>query len=138
MAIVFLPGCAVGNPFVEQPIGPLPAMPEPVGPASNADLSKLANIVFSWKRTEHAVGYEFHIFNALNADVDTYMITGLTNEANCHGDVCGIKVRVALPDSKGHAWRVRAINEAGASAWSRRVFTWDKNGFLDASYLDKS
>lgn len=138
MAFVFLSGCGLPGPFEMTPARPLPAMPVPIGPGSNADLSKLDNIVFTWERTEHADRYEFHIFNALNADVDRYMLRGLTNEATCHGNICGIKVRLVLPDSKGHAWRVRAINESGASAWTRRLFTWDKNGFLDATYLDES
>jgi hypothetical protein len=138
MTVALLSACATSDPYDVPPSVPVPQMPVPIGPASNADLSKLPNIVFSWEQTEHATNYEFHIYNSLNSDIDRYMVKDLSNEENCHNKVCGIKVRLVLPDSRNHAWRVRAINAAGTSAWTRRVFTWDKNGFLDATYLDES
>ncbi|MFT7210889.1 MAG: hypothetical protein ACI9XK_001128 [Granulosicoccus sp.] len=130
MAFIVLSGCTISDSYEAPPIGPLPTMPVPVGPASNVDLSKLPNIVFSWERMENAVTYEFHIYNALNADIDKYMVTGLNNDENCHQNVCAIQERLVLPDSRGHAWWVRALNVVGISAWARRPFTWDMNCFL--------
>jgi len=108
---------------------PIPARPVPIGPVSSADLSQLPVIVFSWIRTEHATGYEFHIHNALSEEADNYKVTGLNNDNNCRQNICGVKVRLTLPDSSGHVWRVRALNEAGVSEWASRSFTWDTNSF---------
>lgn len=81
--------------------------------------------MFSWQATEHAERYEFHVFNALTKDTKEYLLTGLKPNQTCNSGICSLSLRLDMPESNQHAWRVRAINESGASRWTRELFSWE-------------
>lgn len=119
MGALMLVGCAT-TPWYDNP----PRTPEPISPAENASLGSIAKVQFTWNATDETESYEFHIFNATNSDIQTYMLKDLRPDKVCQGQICGITLSLSLPESNRHAWRVRSTNIAGASTWTRRVFSW--------------
>lgn len=123
---VFLSACAIATELYEPtPPPPVPYMPEPVAPAEGIELSQFDEVVFSWRASQHADRYEFHVFNAINKDTQQYFLRDLRPKDNCINDICSISIKLNLPESERHAWRVRAVNESGASQWTRKLFTWE-------------
>ena len=123
---LFLSACAIATELYEPtPLPPVPFMPVPVAPAEGIELSQFEEVVFSWQATEHAERYEFHVFNSLTKDTKRYMLIGLKPSETCINDICSVSLRLEMPESTRHAWRVRAINESGASQWTRKLFSWE-------------
>ena len=124
---LFLSACAIATELYEPtPLPPVPFMPVPVAPAEGIELSQFGEVVFSWQATEHAERYEFHVFNSLTKDTKRYMLTGLKPSETCVNDICSVSLQLDMPESIRHAWRVRAINESGASQWTRKLFSWER------------
>lgn len=118
--LCFLLSACATTPWYSQP----PSKPEPMNPVAGAQLGSTKDVVFSWRVAEQTEFYEFHIFNAVTSDIDRYMVRQISPKAACRSGVCSIGLPITLPESTRHAWRVRAINVAGASAWTRNVFSW--------------
>ena len=117
--LTLLSACAT-TPFYDYP----PPMPRALTPETGTSLRAGEPVEFSWRRTEDTESYDFHVFNAENSDIARYMKTDLRAEDICSGDHCSINLYLALPESERHAWRVRASNNAGKSAWTRTLFTF--------------
>lgn len=123
---LFLSACAIATELYDPtPLPPVPFMPVPVAPAGGIELSQFDEVVFSWQAAEHAERYEFHVFNSLTKDTKRYLLTGLKPSETCVNDICSVSLRLDMPESTRHAWRVRAINESGASPWTRKLFSWE-------------
>ncbi len=117
--LAFLSACAT-TPYYEYP----PSMPQAMTPEVGATLQAAEPVEFSWRRSDDAENYDFHVFNAETSDIARYMKTGLPAADICTGERCSINLYLSLPESDRHAWRVRASNMAGKSAWSRTLFTF--------------
>lgn len=113
-------GCA-NHPWYDNP----PSMPEAISPPSGAELGDISTVKFTWRATKQTESYEFHIFNAQTNDIKTYMRKNLKADALCSAELCSMTLALSLPESNRHAWRVRSTNVAGASAWTRRLFSWN-------------
>ncbi len=105
-----------------------PLMPVKVSPPEGTVVTPGTVVIFAWDTTFQAETYDFHIFNAQTSAIDQYMLTGLKPAEICSGDTCSISLKLSLPDSERHAWRVRALNNAGQSAWTRSIFTFSSKG----------
>lgn len=99
-----------------------PATPIPLAPASSSVVINQSDARFLWRESENAEYYDFHIFNRANSDISTYYLEGLDPEEICAQRLCELTLELLLPVRKGHAWRVRAGNFAGNSAWTRIEF----------------
>lgn len=117
--LLCMSACA-SRPWYDAP----PPMPVPLSPEVKAELGTPTAVEFVWSRTGQTEGYDFHVFNGVTTDIDQYMLRNLQPEQICAGDTCRVRVPLALPASKRHAWRVRSYNNAGRSAWTRHLFTW--------------
>ena len=98
-----------------------PGIPNPVRPAG-LEIQNETLVEFVWQSIPEATAYDFHIFDAVNTEmVDT--LTELPATTLCQNDnVCRLTRTVRLSPSSAHAWRVRAINSNGRSAWTRTEF----------------
>ena len=123
MSIVLLSACA-SAPWYDTP----PYMPVKVSPLEGAVVNPGTPVVFAWDAINEADTYDFHIFNVETSDIDQYMLTGLKPSEICSGGTCSVSLQLSLPDSDRHAWRVRAANMAGQSAWTRSIFTFSSTG----------
>lgn len=117
-AICLVSACS-RTPWYDDP----PVQPMPLSPAPGAVLLP-GDTTFTWSRTAQTESYDFHVFNDETKDIDRYMLQGLNPATICAADTCSISLQLALPDSSRHAWRVRASNVAGKSAWTRSLFTF--------------
>lgn len=99
-------------------------MPGVVSPEAGAIVRAGEPVRFEWSRTGDTESYDFHVFNAENSDIARYMKTGLLPADVCVAERCSINLYLSLPESNRHAWRVRASNMAGKSAWTRTLFTF--------------
>ena len=117
--LMLLAGCA-SNRWYDNP----PPMPVPVSPTPKAALGPNPQVTFTWKPSDTATGYDFHIFNSENSDIDRYMKRNLAPGDVCRDGLCTLSLALSLPESERHAWRVRAVNNAGASSWTRNLMTW--------------
>jgi len=111
--------CAT-QPWYDTP----PVMPVPVSPEVAAVLGPAAMVTFTWEATTRTETYDIHIFNAVNSDIDRHMQRGLRPSQVCQDGICRVTLSLSLPASDRHAWRVRSVNVAGFSAWTRNLFTW--------------
>lgn len=123
MVSALLSACA-SSPWYDNP----PPMPGNASPPPGTLVSSNKSVLFVWDATPQTESYDFHIFNAQNSAIDQYMLTGLDPDEVCSGDTCSINLKVTLPDSDRHAWRVRSSNMAGKSAWTRTIFTFSSTG----------
>lgn len=114
-----LSACA-STPWYDTP----PFMPVNVSPTEGTIITPKIPVVFTWDESFQAETYDFHIFNAETRAIDQYMQTGLKPSEICSAGSCRISLKLSLPDSNRHAWRVRASNIAGQSAWTRSIFTF--------------
>ena len=110
-------GCA-GMPYYENP----PPTPIPILPAKSSVIVNQTDTRFVWRETENAEHYDFHIFNRANSDISTYFLERIDPDEVCYQQLCEITLELLLPVRNGHAWRVRAGNIAGKSAWTRIEF----------------
>ena len=99
----------------------VPAVPEPIEPAGGT-LVRDAVATFAWTPAVGATGYDFHLFDRRSGTVvgevrDVPAATVCQEPARCV-----LARTIVLPDGKGHAWRVRATNRHGSSAWTRVEF----------------
>ena len=101
-----------------------PSTPVPISPQATETLGPAPSVTFSWKAAERAETYDFHVFNVATSDIDKHMSRALRPSEICRGGTCSITMSLSLPSSERHAWRVRGVNIAGASAWTRNLFTW--------------
>lgn len=99
-----------------------PMTPQVLEPADAAVLSNGVPIRFVWRASDTAEHYDFHIFDRTSSDIQRYYRAALRPETICAGGQCSLTLSVDMPADAGHAWRVRAHNSAGNSAWSRRLF----------------
>lgn len=118
-ALAFLSSCA-STPFYEYP----PAMPVVMAPEAGVTLRTGESVEFVWNRPADTESFDFHVFNAENSDIARYMKTDLAAANICSAERCSINLYLALPESNRHAWRVRASNVAGKSAWTRTLFSF--------------
>ncbi len=100
-----------------------PATPIPVFPAANADINEGATVTFQWEASTDATTYDFHFFNNREGERGTLpYVLGLDAASVCTDGECAWTTQVELPIASQHAWRVRAVNTAGTSSWSRHTF----------------
>lgn len=116
-ATLFLGGCA-SRPYFDAP----PLMPEPLEPVVDTVLVNGAPVRFVWRETPNTEFYEFHIFDRTNSDITRYAQAQLKPSSVCGGGICSLTTILSMPIDAGHAWRVRATNNAGFSSWSRSIF----------------
>lgn len=114
---VMLVSCAT-EPFYEA----APLTPTNVSPDEDVNISVKAPTTFTWLSTENTQYYEFHIFNQNTKDTTQYRHDHLLDTNICQEGKCNLTLSVDLPTVKGHAWRVRAGNNAGLSEWNRTRF----------------
>ena len=119
-----LGGCALPVAYDEPP-----PMPAPLSPAVGASLVVDTPTRFVWAPVKRAAHYDFHLFDRETRDIERYYRAALDPAEVCRGEAgeegaeCAVTLSVALPYLEGHAWRVRAGNNAGKSGWTRREFT---------------
>jgi len=101
-----------------------PDVPVVVSPLANTDLIASEVAEFVWQYDPQAATYEFHFFdNAPGPDRGARdFITGLRPQDLCIASLCTYPLLVDLTEYSAHAWRVRARNSLGASAWTRTTF----------------
>lgn len=112
-----LSGCADAPEFVHTP-----QMPRNLTPEVDSSHGNGLPVTFQWRAVELASEYEFHVFDRSNAAVVNER-SKLYPERICVDSICSIEEVLSLPLMSGHAWRVRAVNFAGPSPWSRSTFT---------------
>ena len=118
MALVFtLQACAT-RAYYETP----PQMPQALEPVNASELANGVPVQFTWQASETAEHYDFHIFDRTTGDIRRYYMAALRPEAVCAGSQCSVTVSLDMPSDTSHAWRVRASNSAGNSAWTRKIF----------------
>lgn len=100
-----------------------PLMPLPVEPITGIALSNAVPTRFVWQAARNTEYYEFHIYDRTTTDIQRYYRTPLRPSSVCGGELCSITITLAMPQDTGHAWRVRAFNNAGFSEWSRTIFS---------------
>lgn len=110
-------GCAT-EPYYEA----APITPTNVSPGEDIEIGVNASTTFTWLSTENAQYYEFHIYNQKTKDTVQYLHDQLLGANICQDGRCSLTLNVDLPTVKGHAWRVRAGNNAGLSEWNRTRF----------------
>jgi len=115
--LAILAGCAT-EPYYEA----APITPVNVSPGEDVNIGVNAQMTFVWQSTENTQFYEFHIYNQNSKDTTQYRHDNLREDSVCQEGVCRLTLNVDLPTSKGHAWRVRAGNNAGLSEWNRTRF----------------
>ena len=98
-------------------------MPDAIAPEVGASLVVNAPTRFSWAPAERAAHYDFHVFDRETRDITRYYRTELDAGAICTPEACAVTLPIALPYVDGHAWRVRAGNNAGKSDWTRSTFS---------------
>jgi len=111
-----LTGCA-GEVFDTPPLTPVN-----VSPIEGADIALSTTTTFVWLASERAQYYDFHLFNVDNGDIEQYASRNMRRDSVCENDRCRLTLSVSLPFLEGHAWRVRAGNNAGVSGWTRTRF----------------
>ncbi len=99
-----------------------PISPTNVSPGDDVNIGVNAETTFTWLPTENTQYYEFHIYNQKTKDTTQYLHDNLQVGQICLEGRCSLTLNVDLPMSKGHAWRVRAGNNAGLSEWNRTRF----------------
>jgi len=115
-ASIGLAGCAESPEFVY-----LPVVPRVLEPTKDSLLQNGVEITFRWRAVEYTSEYQFHVFDR-STDQLVNRRVGLYPERVCDQDVCSITEVLDLAIMDGHAWRVRAVNPAGPSPWTRTVF----------------
>ena len=100
-----------------------PGTPAAIAPESGARLVVNAPTRFSWVPAERATHYDFHVFDRETRDITRYFRTALDARTICTPEACAVTLPLALPYVDGHAWRVRAGNNAGKSEWTRSTFS---------------
>lgn len=100
-----------------------PTVPNPLQPLSGST-AKLDSLVdFVWTSAQQATSYDFHLFDSLNRTI-VDAVTDIPATTVCQGgNRCQLTRKVQLPPSDNHAWRIRAVNNDGQSAWTRVEFT---------------
>lgn len=120
IVLLLISSACASRPFYDT----APPMPTALSPEQGTVLRAQEPIEFVWTRTAETEAYEFHIFNAQNSDIDRYMKTELEPSTICDDRHCRLHLYLSLPESSRHAWRVRSVNMAGKSAWTRSVFSF--------------
>ena len=110
-------GCASG-PLYDS----VPLVPVNVSPAEETEIANNTSVTFVWQASDTAQYYEFHLFNQQTKDINQYFRRNLQAGDVCQGGSCQLTISVSLPEATDHAWRVRAVNNAGFSGWSRTRF----------------
>ena len=98
-----------------------PLMPKNMLPVVDSNLRNGVEITFSWTEVALAVDYEFHVFDRSSGALLNQR-AGINPSIACAESVCTLTETLDLPPMRRHAWRVRAVNPAGQSMWSRSVF----------------
>jgi len=114
---LLLIGCATG-PVYDRP----PEMPVNQFPPVGENLFKGQEGRFVWQPAVDATHYDFHLFDRSTGDIESHAKRRLRAADICVADECVVYLYLGLPALDDHAWRVRASNSAGYSAWSRSVF----------------
>jgi len=98
-----------------------PNVPSPVSP-DGTEVQAETLVEFVWRNIPDVTGYDFHIFDAVKAEmVDP--LNDLPATTVCQGtELCRITRSVKLSPSEAHAWRIRAVNNNGRSEWTRTEF----------------
>jgi len=99
-----------------------PSAPANISPEAAVDIVAGTDTEFVWDAAQRVSYYEFHLFNNTNADIQQYYMRNLEPSQVCAASRCSLRVKVDLPVATRHAWRVRAVNNAGASVWTRTIF----------------
>ena len=99
---------------------PVPLTPINISPVVNADIEAGETVVFTWQAQAEIDTYDFHLFDRTSGALTS--LNALSPAAQCDESICSLDMTVGLPVSNDHAWRVRARNESGVSAWSRTEF----------------
>jgi len=117
-------GCALPRHATEPPVRPVT-----LAPAAQSVLSVGQPTRFSWRAVAGASRYEFHVFDRASGDIERHYLRDLRRADICRIEglspdpVCAVEVVLRLPVLDDHAWRVRAGNAAGWSAWTRDLFS---------------
>lgn len=98
-----------------------PATPVNVLPAVNAVLTPGSTQLFNWEPVGGAQTYDFHLYDVIEGE--SPFVIGLNANDICDASLCEYQTDIMSTVAIGHAWRVRAVNEEGTSAWSRSEFT---------------
>jgi len=132
--VLFILASCATEPYYEA----APVTPTNVSPDEDVNISANASTTFTWLSTENTQYYEFHIYNQNTKDTTQYLHDQLQEASICQDGRCSLTLNVDLPTSKGHAWRVRAGNNAGLSEWNRTRFSMIKASTSTESIADES
>ena len=99
---------------------PIPATPVNLTPAQNANIEAGETIAFVWQSQPQIDTYDFHLFDRTDGSLTS--VNALPASDYCNESHCSIEMQVDLPVNDNHAWRSRARNQSGLSAWSRTEF----------------
>lgn len=100
---------------------PAPDAPLNLTPLAGTDVNAGGSVTFVWQANAQVDTYDFHFFERITGDEVEFEFDILAS-AVCLEDECSLARVINLPISDNHAWRVRARNAGGVSAWSRSVF----------------
>ncbi len=99
-----------------------PAVPDPLQPLSGSSAKANSLVDFVWRAVPDATSYDFHLFDSENRTM-VDVLTNIPATTVCQsGSSCQLTRKINLPAANDHAWRIRAINNAGQSAWTRVTF----------------
>ena len=118
ISLLFMLFSCATEPYYEA----APLTPTNVSPVEDIEISVNASTTFTWLPTENTQYYEFHIYNQKTKDTVQYLHDQLLEANICQEGRCSLTLNVDLPTVEGHAWRVRAGNNAGLSEWNRTRF----------------
>lgn len=115
LALVFLVVGGCGSSEVPVPENALPSV--------GAEIVAGEEVEFVWAPVDDADHYDFHLFNGVTGDIEQYYRSQAAPERICDASACRLVIKVELPESDAHAWRVRAARGDDLSEWSRSLFT---------------
>lgn len=116
----------------------VPLVPINVSPSEESEIANDSSVTFVWQSSTGAQYYEFHIFNQQTKDINQYYRRNLQAGDVCQNGSCQLTLNVSLPEAADHAWRVRAVNNAGFSGWTRTRFDMVGAGSTRSSNNDGS
>ena len=97
-----------------------PITPVNVTPLVDTKIEAGTTQSFIWQEQVVASAYDFHLFDRVSAELT--FVYDIDPTLAYSAGLCSLDAAIDLPVNDNHAWRVRAKNETGISAWSRSEF----------------